>query len=64
MRIPPYLREIVNERIIAGSLIEDRGYSQDAGYVTTIEVVSPAKGHLLAMTSSDTPQLSTRPGAA
>ena len=35
-----------------------------AAFVTTIEVVIPSKGLLLAMTYSDAPRLSIRPGAA
>jgi hypothetical protein len=52
-----YLRKITAELIEGGN-------SQNAYFVTTIEPVSPAKGHLSAMTSSDTPWLSTRPRVA
>lgn len=47
---------------------EHRTYSQDVLPLVTaaavVDVVNLAKGPLLAMSSSDAPRLSTRPGAA
>jgi len=48
----------------ACSLIEGSAILRTPELLTPVEVVNPAKVHLPTMTSSDTPRLSTRSGAA